>query len=72
MVISVRPDRAVLSGAGGNEALGSVSRHSNSLKNAKKHLLQVHYLNEGGNIWRMEAIRQPAQASGIVNSNLSR
>ncbi|KAG4428553.1 hypothetical protein IFR05_015964, partial [Cadophora sp. M221] len=27
MVISVRPDREVLSGAGGNEALGSDSRH---------------------------------------------
>ena len=46
--------------------------NSNSLKNAEKHLLQVHYLNEGGDIWRMEATRQPAQASGIVNGDPNR
>jgi len=46
--------------------------NSNSLKNAEKHLLVVHYLNPGGDIWRMEATTRPAQPSGYVGSDPNR
>lgn len=35
-------------------------------------MLQTHFLNEGGDIWRIEAIKQPAQASGFVDGDPSR
>ncbi len=40
--------------------------NSNTLKNAETHLRDIHFLDEGGDIWRVCADDLP-QASGVVN-----
>jgi hypothetical protein len=46
--------------------------NNNSLKNIEKHLLLVHYLNPRGDIWRIEAIRQPIQPFGFIGGDPNR
>jgi len=43
--------------------------NTNTLKNAENHLRDTHFLDEGGDIWRVPAKDQPAQASGIVEGS---
>lgn len=38
-----------------------------SLKNAKRHLLKTHYLDEHGDTWRIQGIEKRAQPSGVVD-----
>ena len=42
------------------------SFNANSPKNAEKHLRERHYLDEGGDTWRIKGLQAP-QASGIVD-----
>jgi hypothetical protein len=46
--------------------------NANTLRNVEKHLLEVHYLDMGGDIWRVQPDSMPAQASGIVNGAYER
>jgi hypothetical protein len=41
--------------------------HDSTLSNAAKHLREVHYLEQEGDIWRLKAEKEGAQASGVVD-----
>jgi hypothetical protein len=46
------------------------SFNANTLKNAEIHLREIHRLEEGGDIWRLQSGEQAkAQASGVVDEN---
>lgn len=45
--------------------------NSNTFKNAESHLRDAHFLDEGGDVWRMRAEALP-QASGIINGAYER
>ena len=40
--------------------------NANTLKNAETHLRKCHYLDEGGDIWRIRHEESGIQASGVV------
>lgn len=41
--------------------------NSNTLKNAENHIRTVHYLDQGGDIWRVKPGNEGVQASGPVD-----
>ncbi len=45
---------------------------ANTLKNVETHLRKCHYLDEGGDIWRIRYVGSGIQASGIVDGSYER
>ena len=46
--------------------------NANTLKNAERHLQKCHFLDEGGDIWRIRREGDGVQASGIVDGSYER
>ena len=46
--------------------------NANTLKNAETHLRKCHYLDEGGDIWRIRHEESGIQASGVVDGGYER
>jgi hypothetical protein len=46
--------------------------NANTLKNAERHLLEIHFLDAGGDIWRLRSDSTPAQPSGIIAGSYER
>jgi hypothetical protein len=46
--------------------------NANTLKNAKRHLLEIHFLDAGGDIWRLRSDSILVQPSGIVAGSYER
>ncbi len=46
--------------------------NSNTLKNAERHLQKCHFLDKGGDIWRIRCEGDGVQASGIVDGRYER
>jgi hypothetical protein len=46
--------------------------NSNTLKNAERHVQKCHFLDEGGDIWRIRREEDGVQASGVVDGSYER